>query len=247
MLVIMTIIALLAAILLPAVSRARELGRIAVCQGNLRSLQVANQLYAQNHLGQFVPGAASFQWPPGKANLQRWFGRRSNPGARFKEDNGPLSQYLPGYRVRRCPSFRDPKPGFESGCGGYGYNNNYVGQQRERGNGQLRTDLAGSRLDLFADPGGTVAFSDTAFVNGGLIEYSFCESPTWPDNPGQQPRPSVHFRHLDTAGVVWLDGHVSDETMSFSGDAMGFHYRGRPADYNVGWFGPTDNELFDYE
>ena len=46
LLVVISIIALLMAILMPALSRARELGRRVVCAGNMRQIGIAMHAYA---------------------------------------------------------------------------------------------------------------------------------------------------------------------------------------------------------
>ena len=46
LLVVMTVIAILAGLLMPTLSRAKEKGRMAVCLSNQRQLQVAAMVYA---------------------------------------------------------------------------------------------------------------------------------------------------------------------------------------------------------
>ena len=53
LLVTIAVIAILAGMLLPALSRARESGRTATCAGGLRQLTAANILYS-NDFGVFV-------------------------------------------------------------------------------------------------------------------------------------------------------------------------------------------------
>ncbi len=241
LLVVVAIIALLVSILLPSLSLAKELTRKVTCKTNIRLLQLGNEFYQAENNGWYVPGAADFV-----ANENRWFGSRSGSTGPFVADDGPLAPYLPGSAVRCCPSFKEYLTSFEAGCGGYGYNNNFVGQYRKAPDYSMKTDLTGNRAEAFASTSETVAFTDAAFVDGGLIEYSFCESPRWPDWDAK-PRPSIHFRHVGAVNVVWLDTHVTEETMAFSGNAASDYYEGVPADFGVGWFGPDSNELFDLE
>jgi prepilin-type processing-associated H-X9-DG protein len=49
--------------------------------------------------------------------------------------------------------------------------------------------------------------------------------------------PTIHFRHLERANVIWCDGHANAQEMSFT--------RGDYGEFNLGWFGPRSNELFD--
>jgi prepilin-type processing-associated H-X9-DG protein len=256
LLVAVAILAALAAMLLPSLAAAHALTESAVCKANIRLLQLGNQVYARDHDGYYAPGAP-YMYPLAghyddpRINNILWYGRRERGDKPFSRDGGPLSGYLPGQLVKGCPTFREFRESFEAGCGGYGYNNNFVGRHVVPASGRWYRPadrywhLTGNDSTNFRHPDETVAFTDTAFVSRGLIEYSFCESPTWPVFGGQ-PRPSIHFRHLERTNVVWLDGHVSDEPMAFSNEvATGSPYSGSPAEHNVGWFGPEDNRLFD--
>jgi prepilin-type processing-associated H-X9-DG protein len=55
LLVVIAVIAILAAILLPALSRAKEAGRSVACRSNLRQLQLCWQMYADDYAGMMVP------------------------------------------------------------------------------------------------------------------------------------------------------------------------------------------------
>ncbi len=56
LLVVIAIISLLAALMLPSLSRARESARAAVCLANLRSLGQGLTMYSTEHSGELVPG-----------------------------------------------------------------------------------------------------------------------------------------------------------------------------------------------
>lgn len=267
LLVVIGLIALLIGILLPAIGASREASRGSVCASNARQLQMANDLYASDFADCYAPGM-----PDRLANLTRWYGVRADPNAVFGSDGGPLSSYLGSGEVREsvraCPTFaptltilRDSSAGgttsFEQGCGGYGYNTAFVGALRARGvSGEwsLVSDLSGMPRGRFVDPVTTASFGDAALRDAsspaGVYEYSFLEPRFWPEFLGQRPDPSVHFRHGrggesgGRASIVWLDGHVSQEAMSYS-SASGF-YPGHPREMRIGWFGATDdNGLFD--
>jgi len=66
LLVVIAIIGILAAMLLPALNRAREKGRTAVCVSNLRQIMVALRLYADDHQEQMPPASydtGNQNWP----------------------------------------------------------------------------------------------------------------------------------------------------------------------------------------
>jgi prepilin-type N-terminal cleavage/methylation domain-containing protein/prepilin-type processing-associated H-X9-DG protein len=62
LLVVIAIIAILMSVLMPALNRAREQGRRAVCQGNLKNLMLAWLMYADENDGKIVNGAGGFHY-----------------------------------------------------------------------------------------------------------------------------------------------------------------------------------------
>ncbi|MBC7835648.1 MAG: type II secretion system protein [Phycisphaerales bacterium] len=224
LLVCIAIVALLLGLILPTLAAARGAGHVSVCASNLRQLQIANLMYAQESRGGYAPGAPDFL-----SNLVRWHGSRESASAAFTPGGGTLTEYISGGdaegggasgAVRACPGFSPPRDGFERSAGGYGYNNAFVGTVRGPVVGGMLvppvappgppgsellvvvTDRVGSREDRFAAPNATVAFTDSALAAGsasstagGAIEYSFAEPRFWPDAAGARLDPSVHFRH----------------------------------------------------
>lgn len=238
----MSILGFLLALLLPGLSRARAQARRAVCGSNVRQLAAANDMYALESGGVYCPGAARFL-----DNLDRWHGRRDAVHLPFDPARGPLVTYLgTDGAIRRCPTFEPDLVGFEAGNGGYGYNNAFVGVQVtviKQNRFQVTTDLAGARMSHVRRPAETIMFTDAAFADRGLIEYSFAE-PRFHPQFASRADPSIHFRHAKYGSVAWCDGHISAETRSFSWSS-GF-YDADPARLNLGWFGETDdNRLFD--
>jgi len=250
------VIALLISILTPAIAGARRAGQMTVCSSNIRQLQLANDLYAHDHGERCLTGAAEFE----TGNLHRWHGARDDVGESFDSERGDITPYLGGdgssQAVRSCPTFahtleslHEKSKGFESGNGGYGYNNAFLGKQRRLsagGNWTVVDDTSGSKRTVFANPTATVAFADAALAENELIEYSFIEPRRWPDRPRFRPDPSTHFRHDGRASVAWLDGHVSNESLHFTrGSGV---YQCKPSKFGIGWFGERDdNSLYDYE
>ena len=236
----------LSALVIPAVRYARQAAHASSCANNLHQLYLANSLYAIDS-GHYVAAAPDIR---NGNNNQRWHGTRANSSSAFDPGASPLAEHLgPSRKVKTCPAARRSlKSGFELGAGGYGYNVRGVGSQAYL-LGSVKGSLRGMRPDRIQQPSRTVMFTDTAFPQKRnkektLIEYSFAEayyhlSDAPPVQTTYVADPSIHFRHQNRANVVWCDGHVSKERMSHSKRAGGF----RSA--RIGWFGGTNNELFD--
>ncbi len=250
LLVVIAIVALLIGLLVPALAAARGQARASVCASNLRQLAAANELYVADHAGYYAPGAVDIVLH----NRHRWHGTRTSTGVPFRPEGGSLTRYLgevgSAPLVRACPSFADilDSPGaFERGCGGYGYNNAYVGTRRVRsgpGAWSLASDRQGAPAHLFVQPARTVMFGDAAFAADEAIEYSFLEPRFHPDRPQVRFDPSTHFRHREEANLAWLDGHVDSEARRHSWSSG--LYQGDPQGLDIGWFGADDdNRLFD--
>ncbi|MEM8757029.1 MAG: prepilin-type N-terminal cleavage/methylation domain-containing protein [Planctomycetota bacterium] len=260
LLVSVAIIALLIGLLLPSLGAARSTARSVVCASNTRQLAAANQLYAGEHDDRLAPGAADFL-----SNLRRWHGSRASTGEAFDPEGGALTPYVESAHasraIRACPSFGTwagdsdiaAAGAFEAAAGGYGYNNAYLGQTRDR-DGALVSDATGAAVHSAARPGETTMFTDAAFVSersaSGLIEYSFAEprfqvGSSVGSTAGWRLDPSVHFRHGEgLANAAWLDGHVSSHRRSAT-HSSGL-YRVDAGELGLGWFGDADsNELFD--
>ena len=258
-LVVISVIALLTAILVPALAAARSLTQSLVCKSNLRQLLIAGIGYASENDGFYVP-AASDMWD--NAGLHRWHGVRDTLDEPFEASRGPLFGYLADGQVKKCPAKvgfvkgQDWNTNFEQGCGGYGYNMTYIGSRiwqyginsvQDWKDAYART----TRMTEIAAPGRTLMFTDAAMANDGisLIEYSFAEPPFTVYNgqtiTGFYMSPSINFRHSGRANVGWADGHIGPREMAkFDNKNV---YGVDSTDMKLGWFEPINNTLFDLE
>lgn len=98
--VVVTVIAVLAAILIPALSRAQEAARRATCQSNLQQLGLALKMFAQEDRDNELP------------TLKKWSSSGTYPavcdepntGELIFETRGMYPQYLTDSRLLTCPS-----------------------------------------------------------------------------------------------------------------------------------------------
>jgi prepilin-type N-terminal cleavage/methylation domain-containing protein/prepilin-type processing-associated H-X9-DG protein len=257
LLVVIAIIAILVAILLPTVSGARKQAFQAQCASNLRQLLLASTAYIQENRGFWPPAHINMTAPP--ANRHRWHGTRNISSGPFDFTGSPLKRYLQTPEIKRCPSFDPGKAGYETNCGGYGYNNRYIGSNI--GSHDAATALltvqeyedrygnVPAKANMIRKPSEKIAFADTAMAYAKtLIEYSFVEPPYFcmPDGSYTPSSPSIHFRHNRRANIAWADGHVTSELFEWTFSSGNDNGLSNSANM-LGFFGPTDNHLFTRE
>jgi prepilin-type N-terminal cleavage/methylation domain-containing protein/prepilin-type processing-associated H-X9-DG protein len=112
LLVVIAIIAILMAILMPALARVREQGKRAACMGQLKQLTLAWIMYADENDGKLVNGATGFSnqnmsWGDHRNELA-WvdgFSRNWDDQIDAIQD-GALYPYLKNEDIYRCPTGR---------------------------------------------------------------------------------------------------------------------------------------------
>ena len=117
LLIVMVSIAILAGLLLPVVSKSKELGRSTACLSNLRQIGVALQLYTQDNNNRLP------------VMYDALFTTNSAPTTNRPTIDLVLSNYLGSPRILRCPS--DSKNVFEQTGSSYAWNVLLNGQDAE--------------------------------------------------------------------------------------------------------------------
>ena len=117
LLVVLAVIALLAGLLLPAFSKAKEAGRATACLSNLRQIGIALQLYTQDNNNRLP------------IMRDKSFDTNAPPTNTLPSVQVVLSNGLGSLKVLRCPS--DRKQIFEQTGASYSWNSLLNGQDAE--------------------------------------------------------------------------------------------------------------------
>jgi prepilin-type processing-associated H-X9-DG protein len=205
LLIVIGIIALLAGLLLPSLTRSKHFAQRLKCVSNLHQLGLAAQMYWDDHAG------SCFRYSPGSTNRGTlyWFGWLDSgaEGQRsFDATAGALYPYLQGRGVELCPSLNYAMAQFKlkaSGAAyGYGYNLNLSAAPPFKVSKLVRS----SDTALFADAAQVNDFQPPASRTNPMLEEWY-----YVDNTINYP--NGHFRHSRRANVVFCDGHVAMEKM----------------------------------
>ena len=195
LLVVIIIISVLAAMLLPALSQAREKARQAVCINNLKQINLALQVYIVDNGGWFPPSVDT-SWPlPQKCPY--WWDANSWISNFFGYDQTKLDSRKTVYI---CPSSKR--------IGSYDQTDYSV-------NGYISPNLEASALAVYPwikesrvqNPINQVTFFDRNRETDPITTWPHVDWSTWIQAHGEEPPYSV--RHSGGCNFLFLDGHVS--------------------------------------
>lgn len=116
LLVVMAVIALLAAIILPVLAKARTQGRISRCQANLRQIGLAFQMYADDCDGAYPNNGDPFLW---MGRRWRWPLKRYLALAAQQDPANPNNSTGSGRSVLLCPDDLAARQKFDGTSYGY--------------------------------------------------------------------------------------------------------------------------------
>ena len=204
LLVVCAVIAVLAALLLPALSQAQKAGSAARCVSNLRQLSLATQLYWDDHGRTF--SERTLRTNGGWRYWFGWLGDGAEGEREFVPQEAALWPYLQGRGVENCPSLNRSLPHFKSKARGaaYGYAYNLLLGPRGQPGLTPSSFRRPTSLAVLADGGQINDFQPPATPDRPLLEefYYFDTN---------RFSATVHFRHSRRAQVAFADGHVDSE------------------------------------
>jgi prepilin-type N-terminal cleavage/methylation domain-containing protein/prepilin-type processing-associated H-X9-DG protein len=199
LLVVMGIIAMLVAMLLPVLGRAREAARTTVCLSNLRQLALAAQIYVNNNNGSYPPA----QWENSPPVIRRSWDFSLIDGV---VTPGLIWEGSTDTRVQQCPSFdgRSNAPGEPQT--GYNYNASFIGP--------LKAEGRPARQAQVRRPSETVLFGDGQWLLGAN-KFMRSPKPSPTENPITYAEGSTlkaagtqGYRHRGMTNAVFADGHA---------------------------------------
>ncbi len=211
LLVVIAIIAMLTAVLMPALARAKKQGRAVMCVSNLRQLMVAATVYTTNNDG-FFPLAYMYKFDHPVVILYAWDFTSSkdwDTGAE-KITPGLLWQGDTIAKVHQCPSFKGDHNWIDDPYTGYNYNISYIG-----GHGTGVSVVPSAREREVKGPGDCAVFGDGGIASGA---NKFMRSP-WPskkDDFHARYAGTQSYRHLGKTNVAYCDGSASPTRLLFT-------------------------------
>ncbi len=202
LLVVIAIIAILAAMLLPALTAARERAHAASCINNIKQLSMSLSQYTGDNNDTMIP---CWETPgdSGQYDSKNWVYRMCNlkyveqPSILFCPSIAKFTSYyesLPPYAATLKNSSNSPGNAWQFIKISYGYNWSMGGFEY-----YAQQISYGVQTGKIANPSNKLVFADSFTGSMGTLKLS-PEYSTWAQ---------VHGRHTRSANIAWADGHVS--------------------------------------
>jgi len=212
LLVVVAIIAILASLLLPALTASKTLAVRMKCASQLRQLSIANALYMDDNLGIFPYHRKPLGGGPRSVGYQKLLDLNSDKSRNASNEETWFSLifgYSPADQVFRCPDIDKAETfgawAFNWHDIGYGQNSYFLGQMPGRQGEQSGNVPSGYEVPLESvkDPSSCIQFADSEKKNGNAVSLTLW----WPFiNRAQEG--VANDRHNDAAPVAFVDGHV---------------------------------------
>ncbi len=206
--VVIAIISILASMLLPALSTAKEKARSLSCLGNWRQIGSGVAMYSDDY-EHWMPIACT-----SSGNSNNW--RLEVSPYLGLTVTGTSDLDLAG-GVFKCPTYQYKNDPIQAWEGGYGWNSQYFGKRTDR-----------KRFNMIERPSVSAFAGDGVdWLGEGTWDYTYLYAPSYAY--GSHPTPSVGNRHHRGINLLWGDLHVewmpqSMLTIGLNGD-QNYYYR----------------------
>lgn len=233
LLVVITIIAVLAAILFPVMASAKMAAKQTQCASNMRQVGLAAALYLSDNDNQFFP-VARYEPLPDYPPQQTWVGYdNSNTGqlqggfygditqpAKKTPRQGILDQYIVSLGILRCPN-QGPKVqcalalnGFDPAIPSDYYAVNPNAEGKEFGPSVMTSQYVGDTYETVGAPESMLEDPSYTLLAWEHLAYApvcnWLQRANWFGGPPNVPEMTDHFNFLHNGGTntLWCDGHV---------------------------------------
>ena len=209
LLVVVAIIALLIAILLPSLKKARDTAQMVACQSNLRQMQIANVFYAQAARNWYV-----MIRDPAQANKMRWYQNRLYMSAlnmQTADDPDGIDNQAVDFGNLNCPTMNDRRQTFNGRGITYGMNREQAALPSSYNPGISVGDSNYDALNALYQtsikrPAQVLSITDG---NDWHLARSYANYVIRWDVYGPTGGQSTAYRHDEGANLVYFDGHTA--------------------------------------
>ena len=247
LIVVISVISLLMALVMPALSLAKKQAKTACCLSNLRQMAIAADIYTQSEDGYFPIAYAPLQMDPQTSKtvepcwdftLEKVW---TSPKPVIRIKPGILWQHNQVDKIQQCPAFKGSSNTSDDPYTGYNYNTSYIGFD-ERTNPPRSAKAA-----LIRSPQNTALFGDGQVVLNNVIGANKFMRAPWA-NPRDESFSGRYagtqgFRHLNKTNVAFADLHAQFLSKCYTDT---YDSDKKLIGENTGFLSP-DNSLYDLE